>query len=248
MAERGAVSVIVLVRGDLEGLLDLVASVNPQLKDGDEIVLVLFAPLRPATLTEEVAREIERQNPFVRVLLAEGESERAIYEQAIGASRGAFVFLAEPGDIWMPYKLSNMLDAFVMSGAILVLHDAELLDETRQVLAPSLFALHGSRPGFEENLIHNSYLGSCLAFLEPFKEFFLPIPPEVSSYDQWMGLIAERFGGVAFVSKPLIGKKVSTPAACFADDSPTSPRERRDRQRHLLKALRKREKELRSLL
>jgi hypothetical protein len=248
MGARGAISVIIAAQENAERLLDLVASVLLQLEADDEILIVVDpAPTGlPSDMTREVAGEIARQVPRVRVLLNEGPSKTAGFEQAIWACQGTHIFFAEPGDIWAPNKVSDVLDAFAISGSILVLHDAELLDVSRRVLAPSLFALSEIRSGFTESLLHNSYLGSCLAFLEPFREFFLPFPPEVIRADQWMGLIAERFGGVSLITKPLIGK-----VAVSGDGSIVvsgDPRAWRDEQRKLLKALKRREKELSFLL
>jgi hypothetical protein len=248
MNTRGAISVVIIVQNHADRLLDLVASVLSQLDTGDEILMVVGpAPVdSPSDMTREVADEIARQVPCARVLINETKHETAAYEQAIRACKGTYIFLAEPGDIWAPNKVSDMLDAFTMSGSVLILHDAELFDVARRVLTPSLFSLQGSQSGFTENLLHNSYLGSCFAFLEPFREFFLPFPSEAIHPDQWIGLIAERFGGVALVTKPLIGKMaVSGDGSMSAS---LNPHVRRDEQRRLLKALRKREKELSSLL
>jgi hypothetical protein len=244
---RDMVSVAIVTKGRADELLDLTASILPQLNEGDEILIMVDPPSTnsPSDMTREIADEIAHQVPCARVLLNEHPGETAGYEQVIRACQGTYIFLAEPGDIWKPDKVGNVLDAFAMSGSILILHDSEVLDATRRVLAPSLFELHGSRPGFQENLLNNAYLGSALAFLEPFKEFFLPFPPEVTRHDQWMGLIAERFGGVALITKPLIGKML----APEADASATlTPRELRDRRRGLLKALKKRERELVAML
>jgi hypothetical protein len=249
-SDRRTISVVIVARGNAEDLLNLMASVLPQLTPADEVLLVVSPPPpdAPNDMVREVADEMARQLPFVRVLTNEGPGEMAAYEQAIRACTGSYVFLAEPGDIWMPEKVPNVLDAFAMSGSVLVLHDVELIDTTRQVLAPSLFNLHGSRFGFKENLFRNSYLGSSLAFVEPFREFFLPFPPQVTRYDQWIGLIAERFGGVALITKPLIGKMVVAESEGAPASTPASPRERRDERRSLLKALKRREKELVTLL
>jgi hypothetical protein len=244
MIARDMVSVVILARGKAEELLDLMASILPQLNSDDEALVVVDPPSAdtPSTMMWEIAHEIARQVPCVRIVPNTYPSETAACEQAIRACEGTYIFLAEPGDIWMPNKVSAMIDAFAASGSVLILHDIEILDTARHVLAPSLFDLHENQSDFQESLLHNSYLGSSLAFLEPFREFFLPFPPEASHYDQWMGLIAKRFGGIALITRPLIGKTLA------ANDSfmptPASHREQRGEQRGLLKALKKREKEL----
>jgi glycosyltransferase involved in cell wall biosynthesis len=242
------VSIIIIARGKAEELLDLMASILPQLTASDEILIVADPPPAnvPSSMMWEVAHETARQIPCVHVLPNEHPGETAAYEQAIRACKGTYIFLAEPGDIWMPNKVSAMLDAFAASGSVLILHDIKILDAAHHVLAPSLFDLHENEPDFQESLLHNSYLGSSLAFLEPFREFFLPFPPEASHYDQWMGLIARRFGGIALITKPLIGKTLAIDGNLMP--VPPNHREQRGEQRGLLRALKKREKELVSAL
>jgi hypothetical protein len=270
--------------GSAEGLLDLVATVLPQLGAEDEIIVVVEPPSPglPSDMTREVAAEIARQSPAVRVLVREdagmargragagadvlregvgaGESADAsregegtdegtgakvlaACEQGIRAARGTYVFFAEPGDLWAPDKVSCAREVFAASDAALILHDAELLDAVRRVLAPSLFAVRESQWGFREGLLHSSCLGSCLAFRRPLQDYFLPFPPEAPRYEQWIGCVAERFGGVALITKPLIGKMM------MRDGRPVlttmSAREQRREQRGMRKALRQREKELR---
>ncbi|MDR2105884.1 MAG: glycosyltransferase [Coriobacteriales bacterium] len=246
--DRKAVSVVVTTRGSAENLLNLMASMLPQLTPEDEVLLVVDPPTRdaPSNMVREVADEMARQLPSVRVLTDVESDGMTAYEQAIRTCKGPYVFLAESGDIWMPDKISSVLDAFAVSGSVLILHDIELINPTRQVLAPSLFNLQENRSGFKESLFRNSYLGSSLAFLEPFKGFFLPFPPQVSRYEQWIGLIAGRFGGIALITKPLIGRVVAPENEAVLPS--VNPREHRDERRSLLKAFKRREKELATLL
>jgi hypothetical protein len=279
---RCEVSVVINALGNAERLLDLVASVLPQLGVADEVIIVVAPPSpgRPGDMTREVAEEIARQSPSVRVVVREGaatplappasatppaspvppafanreqdpfssanyEQGAVVFagcEQGIRATRGAYVFFAEPGDLWAPDKISCVREAFAASGAALVLHDAELLDTSRRVLSPSLFAVRESQQGFRESLLHNSYVGSCLAFRKPLQEYFLPFPPEALRYEQWIGCVAERFGGVALITKALIGKMIVGRSGPVL---PTlSTRERRQEQKGMRKALQQREKEL----
>jgi hypothetical protein len=238
------ISVVVVARHNAEGLLDLVTSVYPQLEAHDEILIVVDPPPkdRPSNMTREIAGEIARQIPLVRVLINEGPDEKSGYEQAIRACRGSCIFLAEPTDIWKPNKVSDVLDGFAMSTSVLIVHDVELLDATRRVLAPSLFNPQGDWSELRVNLFDNPYLGGSLAFLESFREFFLPFPPEVTRCAQWIGLIAERFGGAALITKPLVSKMPSPQN----ERVPLFARSRE--QRGLFRALKQREKELTVLL
>jgi hypothetical protein len=242
------ISVVILARDRAERLLDLVASILPQLESYDEIIIVVGAtPVgMPSNLTGEIAAEIARQIPLVRVLNGEGFNESDDIAQAVNACRGVYTFIAEPGDIWQGDKVPEVLNSFASNNSCLVLHDTALIDTNNIVIAPSLFAIKGSRPGFAENLVHNVYLGSSMAFLTAFREFFIPIPSEVNRYEQWIGFIVEQLGGASLVAKPLVIKRMAAGDRNLLESR--VPREQRNEQRTIFKAYRKRERQLTALL
>ncbi|MDR0346784.1 MAG: hypothetical protein LBH56_00185 [Coriobacteriales bacterium] len=260
MDNQGMISIVIRVSSDAEGLLDLVASILPQLGRRDEILIALEAVggpaeprpdapqprVNPHDIARDVAHEIARQAPFVRVFDGGDGNSTSIYEQAISACKGDYIFLAEPGDLWTPSKIADMRGAFAASESILVLHDAEILDSERQLVAPSMLALHGDTTMISENLIRDSYVGSCLAFMAPLRELALPFPPAPVRHDQWLGLVAERFGGVALITKPLI-RKILEPSD-GADLIPIGFLGGRDEQRRLFKILKQREREFKATL
>jgi hypothetical protein len=90
------------------------------------------------------------------------------------------------------------------------------------------------------------YLGSCMVFRKLFCDIFLPIPGEALGYDQWVGLIAERYGGVALVKKPLIQKSLAPGDNTVLTNA--GLKQRADEQRKLLKVVKKREKDPDSIL
>ncbi|MDR1082610.1 MAG: glycosyltransferase [Coriobacteriales bacterium] len=245
VGRRKKVSVVVVAQKGAEGLLGLVASARPQLKEGDEMFIVVGPPPAdaPSDMTREVADEIARQLPFVRVLINKGRSEASGYETGLRSCKGDHIFLAEPGDIWAPDKIAETLAAFSLSDVALILHDAELFDAERATQLPSLFTLHEHKLSFHENLLQSPHLKGCFAFTEAFRKYFLPFPPEVSRLEKWMGLVAERFGGVALITRPLIKKTLGAPGEL--ESSNLAPGISREERRELFKALKKRERELR---
>jgi hypothetical protein len=240
------ISVAVFAHDRADRLLDLVASVLPQLEPDDEIVIITGTSDdgAPSNMVHEVADEIARQVPSVRVSESEGQDEIADFAQAVRLCRGTYLFMAEPGDVWFPTKVSEVLATFAGSNSVLVLHDAALIDVERKLSAPSLFAIRGSASGLSENLFRNAYLGSCMVFLKPFCELLLPIPEDASGYDQWAGLVAERYGGVAVIERPLLQKFMSAGDKDMLSN--LGLQQRNDEQRRLLKVLKKRDKELHS--
>ena len=85
-----------------------------------------------------------------------------------------------------------------------MVHDARVVDESLQTIAPSFFALRHSRAGFLRNFLRNSYMGCCMALTRPVLERALPFPPDLPMHDQWLGLAAEKYGRTCFLPQPYL--------------------------------------------
>ena len=96
-----------------------------------------------------------------------------------------------------------MTEAFE-NGATLVLHNAYVTDKDLNITDYSFFALRGSKPGFLRNIVKNSYMGCCMAFDRSLLKKIMPMPKHLPMHDQWIGLMGEKYGKVAFLDAPLI--------------------------------------------
>lgn len=123
-------------------------------------------------------------------------------EFLIKQAKGDYIFLSDQDDIWMKNKIPVMLDALKKSD--LVVSDCIVIDHDEKVLFASYFSLRPPKPGLFNNLIKNSYLGCCMAFTNNISTKAIPFPPGCASHDWWIGLIAETFGSVSYIHKPLI--------------------------------------------
>ena len=61
-----------------------------------------------------------------------------------------------------------------------------------------------NKKGLFNNVIKNSYIGCCMAFKASLKNKILPFPEKIPMHDQWIGLIAEKYGKVEFLNKTLL--------------------------------------------
>ncbi|MDR1713539.1 MAG: glycosyltransferase [Coriobacteriales bacterium] len=221
-------------------LLEQVVSILAQLGSEDELIISVD-PSSDRTL--ELAQQVAQQSPQVVVLQGPGRGVAANFEQAIAATSREVILLSDQDDVWLPDKVDNVVDAFVMCDATAVVHDAELVDEQLRQLEPSFFAQRGTRQGFLRNLMKNSYMGCCMAFVRNFKPYILPFPEGIPAYDQWIGLLAENHGGVALITKPLLQHRLHGGNLTPAEHA--SPKQMLAWRRTLLKALQQREAEIR---
>lgn len=130
----------------------------------------------------------------------------ATFERALAATRGEVVFLSDQDDVWLPGKVREVLGRFERDpSVVLVLSDAEVIDEAGQVTQPSFMALRGGfKPGFGATLVRNRYLGCTMALRRSLLSTVLPIPRDVPMHDMWVGSLAVLQGRVDYIDRPLV--------------------------------------------
>ena len=174
-------------------------SILEQLGPRDEIVV---ADASSSDRTLQLAQDIGGNRLRVIENLPRG-SVPATFEAALRACRGERIFLSDQDDIWLSGKVEKCLRS-LEGRPSLVLHDAMVTGPEHQILSPSFLASRRFRPGFWPNLWRPGYLGCALAFRRELLERALPFPGSLAMHDWWLGLLAERTGGIAVLREPLI--------------------------------------------
>ena len=124
------------------------------------------------------------------------------FERALYAVKGEIIFLCDQDDIWLPNKVIECVRC--LEASLLVVTDCTVVDSELSCLYKSFFALRNSKKGFVHNLYKNSYIGCCMAFRKGLLFYALPIPSKVPMHDIWLGILAELYGKVTFLPKPLL--------------------------------------------
>ena len=176
-------------------------SILTQLNKGDELVI---SDDNSTDKTKSIILEYCEKNPQIKLIDGPCNGVIQNFENAINACSGDIIFLSDQDDVWLPNKITTVLDAFNQSGADVVMHDAVVTDSKLNIALFSFFEMRGSKAGILHNYLKNSYMGCCMAFKSDFKKRFLPFPKKIPMHDQWIGLIAERFGSVVFMKEKLI--------------------------------------------
>ena len=175
-------------------------SILPQLAHDDEIIV---SDDKPGGATERIVRRVMADDPRVRYVEGKGQGVVANFVNAIRHCRGDKIYLCDQDDVWLPDKVRQVTEAFE-NGATLVLHNAYVTDKDLNITEYSFFALRGSKPGFLRNIVKNSYMGCCMAFDRSLLKKIMPMPKHLPMHDQWIGLMGEKYGKVAFLDAPLI--------------------------------------------
>lgn len=124
------------------------------------------------------------------------------FENAIRQAKNEFILLADQDDIWLPDKVKDLRK--LLRTTDLILSDCQVVDEKGNLIHESFFKYRGSRQGFWNNLLKNSYIGCCMAFRREITSYILPFPKQVHMHDWWIGLLVEVKGRVCYYDRPLI--------------------------------------------
>jgi glycosyltransferase involved in cell wall biosynthesis len=124
------------------------------------------------------------------------------FEFAISKATGNYIFLSDQDDIWLPNKVTIMkqyLDSYN-----LVISDCFVVDSDLNIIKNTVRGSRKILNGILVNLIHNNYLGCCMAFDRLVLEKALPFPQNILSHESWLGAIAGVFGKTIFIDEKLI--------------------------------------------
>ena len=148
------------------------------------------------------------QNGAVSVRIIDGPKAgiKKNVENALKHCNGKFIFLADQDDIWFPDKVSYVLECFSNEKVNLVIHDSIVFSEdTNTPIMDSFFAFRKAKAGIFKNIWKNSYIGCCMAFRSTLLKQALPIPANIETHDQWLGILNDFYYPKSyFVNKPLL--------------------------------------------
>lgn len=176
------------------------ASILPQLTEEDEIIV------SDDGSTDDTQKVVESfHSPIIRWV--KGPCNGSLisnFENALKVSQGDYIFLSDQDDVWMPNKVEEMMKT-IQNGYDCVVSDCHITDSQLNITQTSFFQFARMRSGKWYNLlVHNYYLGCCMAFTSKVKEKTLPFPNQIPMHDIWIGNVAAFFFKVHFLNKQLI--------------------------------------------
>ncbi len=174
-----------------------IQSILPQLSNVDELII-------SDDHSTDRSVEIIKQFNDNRIKLFTNTEKGLIsnFENSLRKSSGTYIFLADQDDIWESTKIKKMSEQ--LRTFDIVVCDCELVDEDLIQSNESFFELNGSRKGLINNLIHNSYMGCCMAFHRKILDKALPFPKNLLVHDGWIGLVGELYFTKNFVKEKLV--------------------------------------------
>jgi glycosyltransferase involved in cell wall biosynthesis len=192
-----------------EFIREQIDSVLPQLSSHDELIV-------SDDCSDDHTTQIINAYADKRIKLFRNSNQVGVtknFETGLKQCAGDYIFLADQDDVWMPEKISVMVEHLQRHD--LVICDCDVADHALGVKHRSFFNMNNSGKGLIKNIIRNSYMGCCMAFRRNVLHRALPFPGDVPLHDMWIGLIGEIHFKTHFLPQPLVyhrrhGRNAST--------------------------------------
>ncbi|MGL5382362.1 MAG: glycosyltransferase family 2 protein [Culicoidibacterales bacterium] len=128
------------------------------------------------------------------------------FEYAINHCQNEIIFFSDQDDIWLGNKVEKIKKIFEKNKNIdVVISDLEVFNSnTGEVLSKSFIESNGSKQGFVNNLLRNSYIGCAMAVRKSYLKEILPFPKNIPMHDWWIGLNSELDKKTYIIKEPLI--------------------------------------------
>lgn len=208
------VSVALPVYNGAPFLAEQLNSILDQLEPQDEVVIA-YQESQDGSL--ELLRRFQAQDSRIKLFFNSKRGITANFDLAIQKCSGDYIFLSDQDDVWLPDKREKMLDCFHNTGVDLIHHNAVHTDEALVPQTDTFFEIYPIGPGKWHNIKKPRMSGCCMAFTKEMQRKVLPLP-EIWGYDQWIAVVAEFAGKIAYLEDVLLMHRL------HGDNSTTSTR------------------------
>jgi len=179
------ISVLLAAHCGEKYIAEQVASILPQLEDGDELLVSDDSP-EGHTATRDIV--LAFNDPRIRYMSGPRRGVIKNVEFLLGQAKGDILVLCDQDDVWLPDKLKCTRNMLSQRYPALLAHGAVITDEALRKTGE----IQRATPGLLRNLIRNSYTGCCMAFTRELLPVILPFPENIPMHDQWIALRAEQ--------------------------------------------------------
>ncbi|MCM1140407.1 MAG: glycosyltransferase family 2 protein [Muribaculum sp.] len=193
------ISVCLAVYNGEKYIREQLQSILEQLSENDEVIIS-----DDGSKDKTVDIILSFNDPRIRVFLnSEEHGPVGNFENALKQATGEHIFLSDQDDIWLDGRVSLAVDA-LKAGAACVICNRNLIDKNGITISENVIKEDFTKYPFWKVLLHNPYIGCCMAFTKRHLELCLPFPKSLPMHDWWIGLLAHKQKKVKFIEAPLI--------------------------------------------
>lgn len=173
-------------------------SILVQLNPDDELIISDDGSIDG---TLDIIKEVH--DPRIKLYNFDSHCYTKNFENALSQAKGDYIFLSDQDDIWIDGKVQASISA--LQDADLVVTDAVVINENKNILSQSYFKQLKVKTGFIRNVIATRYIGACMAFKKDVLKSVLPIPHnQYIAHDYWIACVCEKKYRVELINKPYI--------------------------------------------
>ena len=140
------------------------------------------------------------------------DSFGTLLEYALQKDDKEYIMFCDQDDVWKKNKIDKTLQKMKEvekegKQAVLIHTDLVVVDESLQVLNNSFWDYQNLNPknsNFSHFVIQNNITGCSVMINKKLAKLALPIPKETIMHDWWLGLVASKFGKIAYLNEPTI--------------------------------------------
>jgi len=128
------------------------------------------------------------------------------FENALKKVSKEIIILSDQDDKWLEDRINEVVKIFDCQPEIsLIVNRCNKIDKLGNITDNSHFKdTDPVNHSLIHNLLHNPYLGCCMAFRRDILEIVLPFPKHIAMHDIWIGLIAQLNGKCIYLNKVLV--------------------------------------------
>lgn len=197
---KDRISVAMAVCNGAAWLPEQLDSILPQLGSDDELV-ISYDESSDDTLA--IINKYASEDVRIKIVINEVTGITGNFNTAISCCTGDYIFISDQDDRWADNKVERVLRCFEETGADLVIHNGFNTDAALNPEGKPFFDIYRIGNGKVRNILKFRGSGCCMAFTEKMKDNLLPLP-EIHGYDQWIAVVSEFTGQIAYLEDILI--------------------------------------------
>ena len=174
-------------------------SILNQLQTDDELI-ISYNESDDRTL--EILQQYSNNDNRIKVLYCAEKGFRSNFNNAVINCSGQYIFLSDHDDVWVENKIEEVLIKFKSESADVVVHGRFVTDEDLNII--STIHVNPNECGFLSTIIKNPFTGCCMAFRREIVPIICPFPSRIVYHDVWIGALANIYGTISVIDKPLI--------------------------------------------
>lgn len=176
-------------------------SIMCQLKENDEVI-VSDDGSKDDTL--KIIAKMAENDSRIKIISGPRKGYNKNFENAIKCAKGDYIFISDQDDVWMPNKVSIILETFKQNVKIkCIRHDCYVVDSNDDIIIDSYNSYRKANINYRSNIIKNTFTGCCMCVEANWLKKLLPFPEKVF-YDAWIGIISCKFKNAKVIDDKLI--------------------------------------------